>query len=505
MILRAPRRFTAAFLALAIWLLPVVAAHAYQLEERVVEHTLGNGLKIIILPRHQSPVVSLYMTFLVGAADEEAGRSGTAHMLEHLMFKGTKRLGTTDYAAEAPVLARIDEAAARLDALVSAREEKGQGATEDPRIEQQRKELEALEAEAEKYVVKDEIDNLYNRNGAEDFNAYTSADMTVYHVDLPANRLELWASIEADRMQNPVLREFYSERDVVMEERRQSIESQPDRLLMELFGAAGFLAHPYRRPVIGWPSDVMRLPRRETAEFFRRFYAPDNTIVAVVGDVEPPAVIELLEKSFGPIPPSGVRRTPITREPEQAGERRVYLEAESNPSIIMGWHKPTLPHRDDYVLDVVEGILSHGRTSRLYRRLVETERAAVRVGAVNGYPGARYDNLFMITSAPLATRTPEEIEKLVYEEIDRLKAEPVTAEELEKIRTQMKADFVRGLQSNGGLANTLSHFQAVAGDWRYITRYDAVLDSITPEEIMTAVRKYFTPENRTVAILRKKP
>lgn len=479
------------------------AAGDYGLEERVVEHTLDNGMRIIILPRRQSPIVSLNMKFLVGAVDEPAGQSGMAHVLEHMLFKGTRRLGTTDFDREEPILRRIDEAATRLDALrISLEKKNGDLAIEDE-IRALEGTLRELQEEHKKYVVKDEIDGIYTRNGGANLNATTGVDLTTYFVDLPANRLELWAAIESDRMQNPVLREFYSERDVVMEERRQSYDSKPDRLLIELFLGTAYMAHPYNRPVIGWMSDLKYLPRDETEEFFRRYYSPDNTVLAIVGDVDPGNVINLLEKYFGPIPSSGAPPRVITREPEQKGERRARLEAEANPKLIIGYHKPTLPHRDDYVFDVIDGILSSGRTSRLHRRLVEEEKAAASVTTANGLPGARYDNLFTIIATPLSSRSAGDVENMIYEELERIKNEPVPPAELEKVKKQMKADFVKGLLSNHGLARTLSYFEALAGDWRYITGHGAVLDSITPDEIMDVAGRYFTERNRTVTTLER--
>ncbi len=499
------RRLAAApLLAAVLTLAAAPPAPGYQLEGRVVEHTLGNGMKILILPRHQSPIVSLYMKYIVGSVDEEAGRTGTAHLLEHMLFKGTRRLGTSDYAAEEPIMRRMDRVAARQDELERRREREGDNPVAAAEVAALEREMEELSAEQRRYIVKDEIDAIYNRNGGEDVNAFTDYDFTTYQVALPANRLELWAAVESDRMSHPVLREFWSERDVVMEERRQSYDSQPNRLLTELFLAEAFMAHPYRHPIIGWMSDIRYLTRSGTEGFFRDYYTPDNAILSVVGDVDPPAVIALLEKYFGPIPPSKARPATITREPAQRGERRSFLDGDANPMLVIGWHKPTLPHRDDYILDLASGLLSSGRTSRFYRRLVEKEKAAASVHAINGFPGARYDNLFAVIAVPLSQRDPGEVERMIYEELDRLKNEPAPAGELDKIKRQMKADFVRGLQSNGGLANTLAYFQALTGDWRYLTRYEEVIDGISPAEIMETARRYFNADNRTVAVLTRK-
>ena len=317
------------------------------LESRVVEETLPNGMRVIVLPRHQSPTVSLSMQFRVGAAQETEGASGLAHLLEHMMFKGTRTLGTRDWAAERPLLERIEAIVDDLDA------ERRRGAGGDAA---KLAALEARLAEAQQaaraLVVKDEIDAIYTANGSQDFNASTGVDVTTYKISLPANRLPLWARIESERLREPVMREFYSEREVVREERRQSYENDPSRKLMELFFASAFIAHPYRRPVIGWDGDV-RFLRAATAErFFRTWYAPNNTVLAAVGDVDPPAFLALVRAAFGPIPAQPLPAETATPEPEQGGERRVTLLSDARPELLIGFHKPTLPTFEDYVFDL---------------------------------------------------------------------------------------------------------------------------------------------------------
>jgi predicted Zn-dependent peptidase len=467
-----------------------------ELEARVVETTLPNGLHVIVLPRHQSPTVSLSMQFRVGAAQEAEGATGLAHLLEHMMFKGTSTLGTRDWAAERPLLERVDAAAGALDA------ERRRGDAADPA------KLAALEARlaeaqdaARALVVKDEIDAIYTANGAKDFNASTGVDVTTYKISLPANRLPLWARIESERLSDPVMREFYSEREVVREERRQSYEGDPSRKLMELLFSTAFVAHPYRRPVIGWDGDVRYLRAGEAARFFRTWYAPNNTVLAAVGDVDPAAFIALVRSAFGPIPPQPLPPETATPEPEQQGERRVVLESEARPELMIGYHKPTLPSEDDYVFDLIDGLLTTGRTSRLYRSLVEERQLAVGVSSANGLPGGRYPNLFTLFATPRAPHTAAEVEAAIGEELARLAAEPPTAEELARVKNQLRADRVRGLLSNEGLAATLGYYQVLAGDWRYLTTHLERLETITPEQVRAAAAKYLRPANRTVAVI----
>jgi predicted Zn-dependent peptidase len=466
------------------------------LEARVVEETLPNGMRVIVLPRHQSPTVALSMQFRVGAAQEAEGASGLAHLLEHMMFKGTRTLGTRDWPAERPLLERIEAIVGELDA------ERRKGAGADAA------KLAALEArltkdqeQARALVVKDEIDAIYSANGSQDFNASTGADITTYKVSLPANRLPLWARIESERLRAPVMREFYSEREVVREERRQNYESDPSRKLTELFLASAFLAHPYRRPVIGWDSDLQYLRAPAAERFFRTWYAPNNTVLAAVGDVDPPAFLALVRAAFGPIPPQPLPAESATAEPEQNGERRVTLVRDAKPELMIGYHKPTLPSFEDYVFDLIDGILATGRTSRLYRRLVEEKQVATSVATINGLPGGRYPNLFTIHATPRAPHTTAEVEAEIDAELARLAAEPVAAGEISRVKNQLRAELIRGLQSNEGLASTLAYYQTLAGDWRYLTTHLEQLDRIAPADIQAVAAKFLRPENRTVAVM----
>jgi predicted Zn-dependent peptidase len=491
--------FSTVFLFVFIFSFTTIS-HPFTLSERVKEHTLENGLTVLMVERHQSPTVALTICFKVGSVDEGSGRTGTAHLLEHMLFKGTETLGTKNYAGEKKLLDQIDEKATLLD------QERMKGEKADPKkIEELSKGIQELEAEHRKFVVKDEIDSIYLKNGAENPNAMTGNDTTTYVVSLPSNRIELWARIESDRILNPVLREFYSEREVVREERRQSYESQPDRKLMEIFLATAFTAHPYRNPIIGWDSDLQFLKRESTQQFFHSHYSPNNAVIAVVGDINPEEVLSLIRKYFGRIPPQYVTAPPIISEPEQKGERRVQLVFDASPELMIGYHKPTIPHFDDYCFDVIDAVLSQGRTSRLYKRLVEKAKLAVSIETVNGLPGARYPNLFTISATPRAPHTTHELEKAIYQELERLKREEVSERELTKIKNQLKASRIYRLQSNSGIAHELAYNQTVANDWRYMEKHLETIEKITPQDIMRVARQYLSEENRTVAeLVRKK-
>ena len=469
---------------------------AQELGERVQRFTLKNGLRLLTLERHLSPTVALYIRYRAGAADEADGKTGTAHLLEHMMFKGTRTIGTRDYLREEKILHRIEKIGTALD----REKAKGKAAAPDL-ITTLTDQLMTLQNEQRRLTLSNEIDRLYTENGAVGLNASTGQDLTTYQVSIPANRIELWARIESDRMVHPVFREFYTERDVVMEERRQRSESDPDGKLLEGYLAAAFLAHPYRRPVLGWPADMRYLDMAYMKMFFKNTHAPNNTVIAIVGDIQPSAVRKIVEKYFGRISPQRLSSSWITEEPRQSGERRVEVIFAAEPQMILGYHKPPPPGFTDHVFDVIESILTRGRTSRLFKALVDEKRIAENIQAVNGLPGGRYPNQFVLFATPRHPHDCGELEQAIDQEIEKLKREPVSSTELEKVKNQIRADFIRGLDSNAGLAGMLSYYEALLGDFHYLIDYTGTIDRITPEDILQAARTHLTKENRTVATL----
>lgn len=471
------------------------------LADRVVEHKLANGLTVLLVERHESPVLSINVTFGVGGVNEHTGITGIAHLYEHMAFKGTKTLGTKDYAKERPLLDELD----RLNAEIEAQREelRAEGKQDAPALQQKLKAFKEAQDRADALVVGNEMSLLYQRHGAVGLNASTGKDVTRYTVSLPANRLPLWAAIEADRMANPVLREFYKERAVVMEERRLRTEDSPNGLLFEAFAAAAFQAHPYGFPTIGWGSDILALTPAETERFFRTYYGPNNAVVAVVGDIRPKEVLALIERTFGKLPVAPPPPPVVTVEPQQKGERRIEVEFDAEPILLMGYHKPALGHPDDFIFDVLDSVLSEGVTSRLYRKLVREKRLAASVGTDSGFPGLHDPNLFVISAAPLAPHTTGELEAAIEEELQRIKTEPVTAKELEKVLNNLDASLVRSLRSNSGLASQLAFFQVQAKDWRYVLKVRDRIASVTPEDIQRVAAQYFVKSNRTVATLVK--
>ncbi|HEU4437459.1 MAG TPA: pitrilysin family protein [candidate division Zixibacteria bacterium] len=468
----------------------------------VKEKTLKNGLKILVVENHTAPVVSCMMRFKVGSVDERPGITGTAHLLEHMLFKGTKQIGTTNYEAEVPIMKKIDS----LAVLLRAEQNKLQNVLwggDSVKIKSLREEIAKLQDEQKKYVIKDELWETYLENGGTGLNASTGNDRTQYYVSLPANRLELWAWLESDRLRNPVLREFYSERDVVFEERRLRTDTQPFGKLFEQFNALAFAAHPYGWPVVGWPGDLKTVMREEVEIFFKQYYAPNNAIMAIVGDIKADEVFAMMTRYFEDIPPFPEPPRPVfTDEPTQEGERRGEVEFEANPLLAIGYMAREIAHPDNEVLDVAAAVLSQGRTSRLYKKIVEEKKLAVNISADNS--PSRYPDLFYITATPLAPHTPAEIEAAVYEELERLKTEPVSQWELDKVKNQLDANFIRSLSSNTGIAFGLVEVTALVGDWRYLLQNIENMKKVTPDDIMRVAQKYFTKSNRTVVTLVKK-
>ncbi len=472
-------------------------AQSGSLADRVIEHHLDNGLTLLMVERHQAPIVSINLTFKVGSVNEHVGITGVAHLYEHMAFKGTKTLGTSDYEAERVLLDKLDE----LDIAI-LRESKT--ATPDSeKLNRMQERFAKLETQANSLAVQNEFGLLYDSHGAVGLNASTSSELTRYIVSLPANRLPMWAVVESDRMRNTVLREFYKEKRVVLEERRLRTDNSPSGRMFEAFASTAFWAHPYHNPVIGWPTDIANLTVTETKAFFKEHYGPNNAVLAIVGDIHPPDVIALIETTFGPIPSQSPPPPVVTEELQQNGERRVNVGYDAEPFVLMGFHKPGVGHPDDDVFDVIDSLLSSGRTSRLHKQIVQKKQIAVRVGSFTGFPGNQFSNLLVISAVPRAPHTTAELEAAVYKELDKLKTEPITPRELEKVINNLDAYLIRSLQSNSGLASQLTYFEAIAGDWNYLVEIRDRMAKITQEDIQRVAREYLVKKNRVVATLIK--
>jgi predicted Zn-dependent peptidase len=486
-------------LALIVFFVLVSSSFGFDLESKVIKTKLKNGITVLMLERHISPTVSLYIRHRVGAVDEVEGESGAAHFLEHMMFKGTKSIGTRNYPAEKKILEAIEKTGNALD------KEKQKGAKADEQIIQKLiTQFKKLQDQQKKYFIPNEIDRLYTENGGLDMNASTGHDVTTYQVSLPSNKIELWARIESDRLMNPVFREFYTERDVIMEERRQRVESDPQGKLYEQFLLTAYRVHPYRKPVLGWTEDMKNLTPDSVNKIFRKYKAPESIVIAVVGDINPQKTLRLIEKYFWLVPASVEKKMEIPAEPKQTEERRITVNFDANPMMIIGYHKPAAPAYKDYVFDVVETILTKGRTSRLYNLLVTEMGIAESVSASNGTPGTKYPNLFTIFAAPRNRHTNAQLEEVILSEIEKLKTDQISDEELAKAKNQIKMAYIQGLDSNSEIASTISYYEVLLGDYKYFANYLNVIDKVTAADIQNAARLYFNRENRTIAQLTKK-
>lgn len=462
----------------------------------VVSYTLKNGLKLLILEKTFVPTVSFTMMFKVGNVDCPQGKTGLAHLFEHMAFKGTKTINSSGYEKEKAALAKVETAAQALIA------EESSASPDAKKLEALRAAFDEAEKAADKLIVKDEYWKLYNTLGENGMNAMTSTDYTGYVVSLPASRLEPWMIIESDRFKNAVLREFYKERSVVMEERRMN-ESDPNRVMWETLFSNAFAAHPYQNPTIGWMDDIKRLTRTDAEKFFARYYVPGNATLAVVGDVRPAEVIRLAEKYFGGWKGPKPAETVYTREPAQNSEKKVDVFFKAKPSLRVGYHSPGMDNPDIYALIMVSEVLSNGKTGRFYKDLVEGKELALYANSYHAMPGSRYPGLFVITAAPKAPHTVDELDEAVTAEIERLKTEPPTRWELDKILNNYEAEMVKQLESNPGLGMSLAHNQQIMGDWKYDWKTGDELRKVTPEDVSRAAAKYLTRDNRTAVFLRE--
>jgi predicted Zn-dependent peptidase len=465
-------------------------------EKRITVKRLANGLTVIICERPEAPVFSFSTYVDTGSVQDPMGKTGLAHMFEHMAFKGTDKIGTTDYAAEKVALAKVETAYATY-----LQERDKSVDRDEPKLKDLQKAWQDAIAEAQKYVKPNEFSQILESNGAQGLNASTSEDQTEYHYSLTENRLELWAYLESERFMHPVMREFYKERDVVIEERRMRTDSNPIGRLLEQFTTAAFQAHPYHRPTIGWMADLNSFSATDAQRFFGEYYVPPNMVVAVVGDVKAATAMHIIERYFGRLPARERPDERTTTEPPQNAERRVVLYERSQPIYLEGYHRPDYRDKDDNVYDAVADLMSEGRTSRLYRALVRDKKIASYSAGFNGLPGVKYPHLFAFYAVPLPGHTPAEMAEAIHAEIDRLKKEDISDDELKMIRTRAKANLLRGLDNNEGLSLQLALYQARYADWRELFHQVENLDKVSKADIRRVANQTFVSTNRTVGII----
>ena len=483
-----------ALLALAMAWQCALAQDLKSFEQKITTKVLPNGLTLILCNRPEAPVFS-YTTFVdAGDVNDPSGESGLAHMFEHLAFKGTSQIGTRDYKDEKIALAKVEAANNAYEA------EYLKPVGRDPKkLEELKKAFIEAQTEAQKYVVPNQFTEVAERNGATGLNASTGLDETMYYWSMPENRLELWAWLESGRLSDAVPREFYKERDVVLEERRMRTDSNPIGRLVEQFLATAYVAHNYGRSSIGWPSEVSQLSATEAMAFHRKYYIGSNIVVAIVGDVNAQRDLPLLEKYFSKVPGGPKPEEMTTVEPKQFAEKSVVIREQTQPFYIEGYHRPSYRSPDDAVYDAIQDIMSNGRVSRLYRSLVRDQQIAAEAEGFSPFPGDKYPSLFAFYAVPLPGHTPAEMRAAIHKEIEKLKTTDVTDDELAMFKTRARADLLRGLADNQGLANALAEYQTRYGDWRELFLQLDRIDKVTKADIRRVANEIFVASNRTSA------
>lgn len=474
---------------LPILLFPAVL---FALQFPVHKEVLPNGLTVLLYPNKQAPTVSCRLFYVTGSVNEVPGKSGLAHILEHELFKGSNKVGVTDSVKDAAFMAKEDS----LQALIRGALLKEDSAT----VKELRAEHDSIVNEQRKFFVKDELWSAYQEAGGTGVNAFTTDLMTAYFVTLPKNRVELFLWLESDRMQNAVLREFYSERDVVREERRMRYDDRPTGRYYETLNSMIYEAFPYRIPTIGWPSDIMNLTREEAEENYRKYYKPRNAILVLAGDLDTLQTMTLVKKYFGKIPP-GESFAPITvRDPDQAGEKRLVVWRPDAPNIMnLVIKTPGIGDSVLYALDIAEGVLN-GHSGRLYNRLVEKEKLAVSVSAYNS-PN-KYVSEFSVNVTLQPGADPAQVEKIVWEELDRLKNEPVSAREFQKVKNRSYVALVESFLDMENVATQLAWYE-MFGDYHILLNWPDKLNSVSPEAVQNAARQTFLHKKATIGFLLK--
>ncbi len=457
---------------------------------QVVEHHLENGMTVLLYPNKQTPTIACRLFYTTGSVHEGPGTTGIAHMLEHMLFKGTKKVGIKDSVSDAIYIHTIDSIVSLKRAAVASGDTISASRLHTA--------YDSTLAEHRKLFIKDELWETYLKEGGSNLNAFTSDLATAYYVTLPKNKLELFLWMEADRMQNAVLREFYPERDVVMEERRMRKEDTPLGRYWESLYGVFYEAHPYRLPTIGYISDIAHYTREMAQEHYRKYYKPNNAILILAGDLEPLESLTMIKRYFGPIKSGKSFAEVVTREPVPAGEKRLTVyKNDAKPRYDLMFHTPGFPHNHIYALDIVEGVLS-GNSGRLHRQLVKESKLAVAAGA--GSQADKYHSAFHIYVQLGPDPKPQKVEKAVWRILKELSQKPISDRELQRVKNQVKARSLRELQDIEHLATQLGFYQ-LWGDWRYINSFPQFVDSVTAEQVQSVCASYFLKKSSTVGIV----
>ncbi len=465
-----------------------------EFEKKVTEFTLPNGMRFLIIERHEAPVVSFHTYVNVGSVDDPNGETGIAHMFEHMAFKGTPTIGSKNWPKEKAALDHIEAVYDQLD------QEKNKGFRSDP------KKIQALEAQvkdaiatADSFVEENEYDRIVESNGGVGMNASTAEDSTNYFYSFPENRIELWFYLESERFLHPVFREFYKERDVVREERRMRVESTPQGKLVEALLATAIEAHPYRVMPGGWGSDIDNFRANEASLFYKKYYVPGNITIGIAGDVNPSEAKRMAEKYFGRLPKAPLPPMVRTVEPKQEGPKRVAVESQAQPFIAIAYKRPSQYSKDDAALDVLSDVLSGGRTGLIYKDLVRDKKIALAAASQDTFPSGKYPSLFLFYVIPSTGHSLEENEKALYTIIEHVKNDKIDEATLARVRIKLRAALIRKLDSNSGLASELCDYSANFGDWKKLFTQLQEYDKVTADDVQRVAKTYLIENTRTVA------
>ncbi|MDH4263365.1 MAG: insulinase family protein [Spirochaetia bacterium] len=471
------------------------------------KYVLNNGIRVILFQNKISPTIASYIKIGVGSANEPFDQAGTAHFLEHLLFKGTKVIGTSDFEKEKPYLDEIAKLGNEMDLL---KRQIDDPLTEEVnkksyihRVSEIQKKMKTAEEMAGKYIISEEDSKVYSYAGQVGYNAYTTNDVTNYQIKLPKNRLELWSFMESSRFIDPVFREFYQEREVIQEERKMRYDSNPQSLLYELFNSTAFGMSPYGKPVIGYANNIPNLTLNDTQNFYNTYYIPSRMVIAISGDIEFDETIKIIKKYFERIPDRPDSPFPPIKYVMPLGRKTAELVAENTPFMITGWYKPSLRHPDNPIYEVLSRILADGQNSRLVNKLVIQDKLAQSVSVYSGVPSEKLENQFAIFVAPYKEESYEKIYDLLKLEVADIAKNGVTEQEITRVKNRIYKEMVDSLNSNAGMADLMSYYELMMQDYKYLFTYFDAIQSITSQDIQRVAKATFIEKNNTTVWIKK--
>jgi predicted Zn-dependent peptidase len=460
-----------------------------EMASKVKTYTLSNGLRVVFYRRGEAPIFAGAVVVRVGGSDEKPGQTGISHLFEHMAFKGSRTVGTKDYASERRLLERLEHLAADSNSA--------QNLSPD-----QKHEWDEIHQKLRDLWISDDFTVRYEKNGAVGQNATTDKEFTKYFVSLPRSAFEFWCKIEADRLIAPVMRQFYQERDVVLEERRMRYEDDPGGKLYELLLGTAYQRHPYRDPVIGYEQDIRSLTATQLESFRRRYYVPSNMVIALVGRVDPELDIKVVEEYFGAIPSGEPVQRSLIEEGKQEGQRQSEISMAASPEVVVAYRKPNYPHPDDAPISVMAEILAGGRTSPLYNDLVKRKQIAASIGHEEG-PGVMYPNLLMFAGTVKAPHSPETFLNAFDSVINRFRRNGASCEQLEIAKRAIGMEYLGHLRSNQALALDFATSELAYGTWRASVEWYDKMGQVTLADVQRVAKQYLAPTQRTIGTIER--